>query len=295
MMIDGGFNVNSTSVNAWKALLSGLNEIKVPYLDCVTDPLVPVKKYSSQHKNVYSRFALPMDSAGDTTIAGGTDGPINDHWEGYRSLSDQHITDLATNIVAEIKARGPSFTLADFINRKLVTTGAHWKMGPIQAAIDATNIVNTAAGTGSGINGEMLVDYPNKVIKVGGTDPANYLEPQARMGYTDGLGTASDDLEGFIVSGAPGYLMQADILNSIGPFLNNRSNTFTIRTYGDSVDIHGEVTSTAYLEAVVQQVTDFVDPTDIATTHMDDISTINNQFGRKFKIVSYKWLNESDL
>ena len=62
-----------------------------------------------------------------------------------------------------------------------------------------------------------------------------------------------------------------------------------------STDIHGTVTSKAYLEVVVQQVTDFVDSTDIATTDMASISTINQTFGRKFKIVSFKWINESDL
>ncbi len=296
MMVDGGFNVNSTSINAWKALLSGLNEIKVPVLNTDLDPTTDTTSYSVANKNVFSRFALPLDTIGDSNGLTDVD-PANDHWEGFRSLTDQHITDLATNIVAEVKARGPAFTLADFINRKLTTTGEHWKSGPIQSAIDTTNVVNIAGGVGTGINGEMLKEYPDTVLKVktDGWVVRRLLEPYARMGYTDGIGTASTALEGFTVGGAPGYLMQADILNSIGPFLNNRSNTFTIRSYGDSTDIHGQITSKAYLEAVVQQVTDFVDSTDIATTDMASISTLNQTFGRKFKIVSYKWISESDL
>ena len=309
MMVDGGFNVNSTSVNAWKALLGGLNDIKLPVLNTATDTV----SYSVASKNVFSRLSLPIDSLGDSNETTDVD-PANDDWEGFRSLSDNDITDLATNIVAEIKARGPAFTLADFINRKLTTTGDHWKMGPIQAAIDATNVVNTAAATGSGINGVMLKDYPETATKVGGNAHKQFLEPYARTGYTYGLGTLNP--EGFTVGGAPGYLMQADILNSIGPFLNNRSNTFTIRTYGDSVDLNDKVTSKAYLEVMVQQVTDFVDSTDNANEYFVQdpsnpnkylpdlvypnknrvgISAINQKFGRKFKIVSFKWLNESDL
>ncbi len=292
MMVDGGFNVNSTSINAWKALLSGLNEIKIPVLNTDLDSTTDTITYSQANKNVFSRFSLPLNTIGDSNAATDVD-PANDHWEGFRSLSDDYITELATNMVAEVKARGPFFTLADFVNRELTLTGEHWKMGAIQAAIDATNEMS---GVPTGINGEMLSDYPETVLKVKTTGATNerFLEPYARTGYSNG-GAASNSLQGFTVGGAPGYLMQADILNSIGPFLNNRSNTFTIRTYGDSTDIHGTVTSKAYLEAVVQQVTDFVDSTDIATTDMASISTINQTFGRKFKIVSFKWINESDL
>ena len=296
MMVDGGFNINSTSINAWKALLSGLNEIKVPVLNTDLDSTTDTISYSVANKNVFSRSSLPLDTLGDSNEPTDVD-PANDHWEGFRSLTDQHITDLATNIVAEIKARGPAFTLADFINRKLTLTGDHWKSGAIQSAIDTTNVVNVAGSVGTGINGEILLNNPDKVlkVKVGGLSYTHFLEPHAKTGYTDGLGTADTALQGFTIGGAPGYLMQADILNSIGPFLNNRSNTFTIRSYGDSTDIHGQITSKAYLEAVVQQVTDFVDSTDIATTNMASISTTNQTFGRKFKIVSYKWINESDL
>lgn len=289
MMVDGGFNVNSTSVNAWKSLLSGLNNIQVPVFDTLTNSMVYTRSTDTtpEKKNVFSRFALPMNS--ENSI--GVNTTDNNHWEGFRSLSDDHITELATNIVTEIKSRGPSFSLADFINRKLETTGDHWRSGAIQSAIDATNEMS---GTPTGINAEMLKDYPYTMNKEGSVSGARLSEPYARTGYSDG-GAASNSLKGFTVGGAPGYLMQADILNSIGPFLNNRSNTFTIRTYGDSTDIHGTVTSKAYLEVVVQQVTDFVDSTDIATTDMASISTINQTFGRKFKIVSFKWINESDL
>ena len=116
--------------------------------------------------------------------------------------------------------------------------------------------------------------------------------------------------------------MKADILNYIGPFLNNRSHTFTIRTYEDVQDIHGTITLKAYLEAVVQQVPDFVDSTNEAFEYFQmsptqrnrylddvtypnnkriglnkqiDITSTNQRFGRKFKIISFRWLNESDL
>ncbi|MGE9291411.1 MAG: hypothetical protein ACQKBT_10505, partial [Puniceicoccales bacterium] len=120
LMVDGAFNVNSTSVEAWKAILASTNGIDVAYQNGNS-----LNSASSQD-SPYSRLSLP---AGDSTEA----------WRGYRSLSDARIDDLAEKIVENVKLRGPFTSLADFVNRRLAidSTGL---MGPLQAAIDSTSV-----------------------------------------------------------------------------------------------------------------------------------------------------------
>ena len=58
-------------------------------------------------------------------------------------------------------------------------------------------------------------------------------------------------------SGFPGQLLQGDILQALSPFMTVRSDTFTIRAYGEAKNpVTGEITATAYCEAVVQRFPD---------------------------------------
>ena len=97
---------------------------------------------------------------------------------------------------------------------------------------------------------------------------------------------------------APGYLTQADILSGIGPMLTARSDTFTIRAYGDVRNpVTGDVEGRAWCEAVVQRVPDVTDPVSGTYTAGDELqpSASKYPFGRKFKIVSFRWLNPGDI
>ena len=69
--------------------------------------------------------------------------------------------------------------------------------------------------------------------------------------------TNSDDT---IVAGlgAPGIISQMDVLNSVGPNLTARSDTFVIRAYGEAFDNNGQSIGKAWVEVVAQRSTDFV-------------------------------------
>lgn len=125
--IRGAFNVNSTSVEAWKAVLAGLSGHEISYLsgskitqENLGDDLSPL-----------SRFSTP---AGDE----------NNDYMGFRALSDTELQTLAEAIVEQVKLRGPFMGLSDFVNRRLLNdeTG---KAGAIQAAIDATDLNSSVA------------------------------------------------------------------------------------------------------------------------------------------------------
>jgi len=68
-----------------------------------------------------------------------------------------------------------------------------------------------------------------------------------------------------------------------------RGDTFTIRTYGESLSgITGAVQSKVWCEAVVQRIATPVEPG-------DSIVSPTGEFGRQYKLVSVRWLNESEV
>jgi hypothetical protein len=73
-----------------------------------------------------------------------------------------------------------------------------------------------------------------------------------------------------------------------------RGDTFRIRAYGEVADIRGQTTK-AWCEAVVQRQHDFVDGTQVPTTIDASLSTTNQSFGRRFKIVSFRWLSADEV
>lgn len=81
-----------------------------------------------------------------------------------------------------------------------------------------------------------------------------------------------------------------------------RSDTFVVRCYGESINPKTLAKEgQAWGEAVVQRVPDFVDQSDSSLAALGDASPVasvnpaNQTFGRRFKIVSFRWLNETDL
>jgi hypothetical protein len=116
--------------------------------------------------------------------------------------------------------------------------------------------------------------------------------------------------------GIPGWLTQADILQAIGSNLSARSDTFVIRAYGDALDLLNtnpsdvrpqDILARAWCEAVVQRFPDYVDPSDPASAHPSGtasmtvadggvaVKAVNQAFGRRYRIVSFRWLTKDDI
>ena len=51
-----------------------------------------------------------------------------------------------------------------------------------------------------------------------------------------------------------------DVLNTVGPNLTARSDTFTVRAYGEALDNAGNTIGRAWVEVVVQRTTQFMLP-----------------------------------
>jgi hypothetical protein len=85
------------------------------------------------------------------------------------------------------------------------------------------------------------------------------------------------------------YLTQADVLTKIAPFAQPRSDTFTIRAYGDVRNkITGALEGSALCEAVVQRVASKLDGSDVMTNALAGATS------RQYKILSLRWIDEND-
>lgn len=257
----GAFNVNSTSEEAWALFLASGSNTSLPILDILTASTTLTDAAASLDSAV-SRFA-PMIGAEEAATADG-----QNRWQGHRRLTAAQITTLAENIVAEVKARGPFQSIAEFVNRRLIDDTATGNSGALQTAIEKTAIENPALN----FNTDFGLDAPKNNSEL-----------------------TSGSLSGNSSDGAATQIIQADLLNRLAPSITVRGDTFRIRTYGEATI--GTQTVKAWCEAVVQRSHDFVDVTNPSTTAIDDpaMSVTNRTFGRRFNIVSFRWLSESEI
>jgi hypothetical protein len=227
-LYDGGFNVNSTSKEAWRLVLSGL------------------RNADGTGTTVFSRFGFPPAT---TDVQG-----AGTYWGlKYFNLTDADIDKIATNLVAEVHRRGPFMCVADFVNRRLNTQATGMK-GPLQAAIDNSGLNDYATNAGT-----MRNDFNTKVTTTGGRFPqARAYNPTAYSPNSNTPGSADFPVE----AGSNSHLLQMQVLNAIGSSLCARGDTFTIRAYGESFDNKGQVAGRAWVELTVQRTPEQLIPDD---------------------------------
>ena len=120
LLVEGSFNINSSSVEAWRALLSSTRNLIINLQD--------QPQPRELDGTAFTRTALPFDFE-------------DDKWHGFRNLTDAQIDRLARELVEQIRIRGPFLNLGDFINRRLAPSGhASQRSGPLQAAIEAAGL-----------------------------------------------------------------------------------------------------------------------------------------------------------
>ena len=288
LLLNGAFNINSTSVDAWRALLSSLSGNDLSIWDATTETATTLS--SSQLLNPLSRFASANGGASVNTL-----------WSGVRALSDTQVTELATAIVAQVKARGPFLSMADFLNRRLGSETSYLaRAGALQTAIDRTTL-NDSVKASAPVTGITPTVVTQKANYVGGsTGSSGFFAAPIPGNLFDASSDAGAAWDSTL--GAPGYLMQQDLVQAFSPVMAARSDTFVIRTYGAVTNpATGKTVSKAWLEAVVQRLPEFVDPLDPAlatlgaATPVAAVNPTNKNFGRRFKIMSMRWLSPNEI
>ena len=274
--VDGGFNVNSTSVEAWLAFLSSFRGVAFGGLD------------SPDAYGVFPRSLHQIEEYVD-----GSTNDLGRLWTGWRHIEESPLSELASAIVEEVKLRGPFLSMADFVNRDLTYDEPDGydirRSGALQSALDRTQ------------NFEYYELKPNLALdkaKATGKNLFDYQDDQ-NLGGGDIIDTDGTLLaRAATTAGIPGWVLQGDLLQSLAPAMSVRSDTFIIRSYGSaSSAFDNQDTSKAYYELVVQRVPEYVDSAqDMPSIIADNLQSSTNQLmGRRYKIISQRHLTSVEL
>lgn len=274
--VNGAFNLNSTSLDAWKSVLSSLRERTVnggKPSGVGSASTVSAATYDNPDKTPFVRMGKPL---------AGSDAINSIRWAGFRSLSDAQIDTLAKSIVAEITKCGvqdkaPAFSLGEFINRRVGESGdLHTLNGLLQTAIDNTDINKDSIL----LDSKTLSFSSVPAVRKTGVAPAS-----------------SKTMDGNSSEGAPSMLTQGDLMNALSSIVTVRGDTFKIRCYGEATGPDGAtILARAWCEAIVQRVPEFLDPSDAPETAISALSSnANKTFGRRFKMVLFRWLLADEI
>lgn len=258
-------NVNSVSVTAWRSVLGGL----------------------------LPGFSLNWDSSG-----GNPEEKLQGGWryvDGGGALATANVGNAFFRLPqtgADVRAN-PATVLGDLGSAAAGTrVPASFRMGVRSLtnaqvnALASAVVTRIAGGTGRGAPFRSLQEFVD----------SNIL--QLAIGDANINGTGATLLDTF----ATGFLTQGDILQGIGHRLTARSDTFTIRAYGEAgsaaLDANDAnfVKGRAWVEATVQRMpmkhSTSLNPTDDMT---DTGDTAGTHLGREFRIISFRWLTPNDL
>jgi len=258
--VEGLFNVNSTSVEAWKSVLSSLKQREI-----VTRDAVGSESTTSSYEEIpVANLNSPVGLALKRDLTADLKDPAQ--WAGYRTLNNEEIEKLARANVKEVRKRGPFLSPADFLQPRVSNDPELALSGTIQSALD---------------NPEVTINKPFRDSSRQVASISSLAFPKAEAGPA--------------ATGIPGIVKQADILTPIAPYLSVRSDSFLIRTCGRVTDAKGKVIATAYCEAVVQRTAEFIDASDPPETITTRLSPLNKTFGRRFNVVSFRWLDPKEI
>jgi hypothetical protein len=318
VMSEGAFNVNSVSPNAWAALLGATKGLPSGLATGDRDARYP-------RANRLDAVPAAVRAAPSGEAA----------WNGLRSLDDRQLRLLAQGIVDEIRWRtiyphrnenyvspnhdsprsyrgatattrvnvpAPFQGLAQFVNRYLCNTFAFIGHGGclqngIHRAQAAGAALAPAAGPGTPLSAEGAQAPNQGPGQTPWTDPTCRVNLRGGEASGPGIGTAT------MAEGAPGALLQSDVLEAIGPALAARSDTFVIRVYAEAASADG--VAGAWFEATAQRRPEFMDARQAAetpVTHPTDsrlknpaLRPVNRMLGRRFHLTDFRGLRAEQL
>jgi hypothetical protein len=255
-LVSNRFNINSTSVAAWKAVLGGLRIHQWEYLDYPnnTADLAAITLSKDSRARMFSRFTHTLSETykAPQTPAFQADEPIAPsafYRRGARYFDADQINALAHEIVQQIKNRGTPFqSMESFLSEVSPGNGS---------------LMEQAIATIFAPNGRQKWDHRWETEGTRGPE-SDYI-----------------DIDHF----APGFLTQADIMTAIGPMLAPRSDTFKIRARGQSFYPNGTLCGSATIEATLQRLPEAINLN----------TAINQPTTRRFQLLATRWLLDDQL
>ena len=263
-MVRGSFNINSTSVLAWEAMLRGNRGLDLTYTDGT--------------KDTGGADTTPFPSG----VAPSKTSSSEEYWAGARRLNDSQIKALAIEIVNQVRLRGPFMSISDFVNHRVGTpklNETHYK-GALQAAIDNSGINSDVQTVANGTS----VDYNNVLSE-------NFVSP------IQGAQPTTTNIPGDITQAkvllplAPRISARSDTfrIRTVGEAWSEDGERLLAR---------------ASCEAVVQRTPTYMDTTtdpannepwdDSRDSSSSTLNSINERLGRRFEVVRFRWLSKAE-
>jgi hypothetical protein len=299
----GAFNLNSTSVAAWRAVLSSVRfGTATPFVAAGIDNTLT---NTSPNAGTQNGAATQSQTFNVDTSLGVAPAPVFMHfpqsaqevfyWTKPTGSSSNDRQFSASAFRVGVRGYNDSTVTNGFAGESgtFTTTGAkganRQQITTDQIEVLATEIVTRiktrAAAKGPFRNVQEFLSETDvatgnslleAAIKAAGMNAAE-VAPDATAANTAYAGFS------------PMTLTQADLLNALAPYLRNRSDTFVVRAYGETVNpVTGTTNASAWLEATVQRFPETVGSG-------DSISQPAQIFGRRFKIISFRWLTSNDI
>ncbi len=278
----GGFNVNSTSPTAWRAVLSGVRfSAEKPFQRMVVDENAVPNDCTGSQVGVGQGGADEM--LNDATLAegAGTGGPAffrfsQSAQETYAD-SNAAIDGLLSKTTFRAGLRGGS----DRGATHLLTTAQLELMA--QAIVEAVRTKVAASGPF-----RSLEEFLAPQVLFGGV---SVLEKAIADAAINPASISANPVPAFTDPGFSSLtLTPADIMTALAPYCRTRSDTFVVRAYGEVINpAAATVTARAWCEATVQRFPETVAADD------DVVAPRVGGFGRRFKITQFRWLSPSDI
>ena len=340
---EGQFNVNSTSVGAWTILLSNAKRNAMGNATEVDPSTTANTRYprTVRADQVGYNYKSPFSAANawtglatldDTQIQLLAKSIVDEirwrvkdlHRCGHNFWGDYSSMDVHT--LPTFKGKGvdiPFRSMSEFVNRFLCAPiecsalGGALQVAIVRADTDGAQLSNRTSSPapvssniqqmpGSGV-GLGAVPFLNLSTVPGGFQGGAGGD-DAALNLEDPRSTSIN--RAHMLQGSPASLIQSDILEAIGPALATRSDTFIIRAYGDVLAAPGslQTNGSAWIEAVVQRIPEFMDPSQVPETEVSGPAPQFGQsqnigrlrypniiLGRRFQIVAVRFLSQKDL
>jgi len=257
LLVEGSFNLNSTSGDAWAAILGSIfiREWEVANINSNGDLDEDLPRLKVEIGQTILRFPQSAHEVFDYGYRPSTRPPTeyfrvgakffrNDSGksdtEPYRKLGNA----IAERVGERIRLLGPFVSIEEFL-----------------APVESDNFRDPK-------------------------DSARYLSAMERA-ILDVVELNQTDSGADIWHHTSSFLSQADVMTGLAPVATMRGDTFIIRSVGRSQnDLQGNDIATAICEARIQRIPEVLDPSD------DAVTPINTGFGRKFVIGSIRWVTE---
>ncbi len=255
LLVDGAFNVNSTSAAAWKALLTSVRKQELIVKGGAKKPF----------ENPYGTLGYAQD-----------DSSTND-WTGLRDLSEVDIEALAKAIVVEVKARGPFLNLADFVNRRPNSMdSSHQALGALQSAIDQSGLNSRFTPGGRSVTASNFGTLPGAGAISAESAPAR------------AVGSAGHLTQAKLLTAlGPQITVRADtfVIRTYGDS-RDAAGRILARAWCEAV--------VQRLPEYVDP-TDRPEASEGWPASSSKLTTINTLFGRRLEVRSFRWLNGGEI